>query len=234
MSASRPKPVSYLYLDGAGIEALLAQVVDRQELECGTTVERSGSGRVGVTGRLRNFILTAVGGPELDLSAEIGGSWKKTLSRREVQASEQKLAEIVATLEAIGKPTLFTDLGEATRTADLGKDSVFVKIRERFDAPQFQSGGDVSSVNSDGYLLLELGGGSYHHYGDDYFKRPTRVVTLSASLLKMPASTRGMGASGHDARFFRGFSGRGIPLGVFGVLTATPSYFQIKPYAIWR
>ncbi len=82
--------------------------------------------------------------------------------------------------------------------------------------------------------MLELSGSGRYCERVDYNRKPSRIVTLSASVLKMPASARGMAASGHDAIFLRGFDDRDIPIGVFGVLTATPNLYQIKPYAIWR
>ena len=69
---------------------------------------------------------------------------------------------------------------------------------------------------------------------DAYYKTPSLRVILSASVTKMRAYGGKMAVTGHDAIYFRGFGGRQIPLGVFGIMTATPRYFQIKPFAIWR
>ena len=227
------KQVNYIYLDAAGIESLLAQTTEWLETERSTAVESTGTGRVGVTGRLKSFILKAVGGPELEVDAEIGASQKNIQQGKQLQAPEQKLAIVISGLEKIGKPILFSDLVEASRAADGSGESVFVNVREQFNAPQFQPHRGIGAVNQDGYLLLELGTAGAYRYGDDYYKKPNRVVTLSANISKMPTSARGMSGTGHDAVFFRGFNGRDVPLGVFGILTATPNYYQIKPYAIW-
>jgi hypothetical protein len=134
----------------------------------------------------------------------------------------------------MGEPVYFSNLGMAARHADSNGSTVFVDIEDEFSAPQFQSPDGAGSVNRAGYLVLEKGGVSDYEYGDGYYKAPSRPVTLSASVLKMPTSAGGMANTGHDAGLFRGFAGLKIPLGVFGALSATPSYFQIKPYAIWR
>ena len=111
---------------------------------------------------------------------------------------------------------------------------VFIDIRDRFNAPQFYGGAQgAASVNADGYLLLEKGGAADYCDQDDYYKRSTAEVKLSASVNK----TRGgniMGATSHEAVYLRGFAGRQIPLNVFGSLSGTPDYLQIKPFAIWR
>jgi hypothetical protein len=38
----------------------------------------------------------------------------------------------------------------------------------------------------------------------------------------------------HEAVYIRGFAGRNVPLSVFGTLTGTSDYLQIKPFAIWK
>jgi hypothetical protein len=128
---------------------------------------------------------------------------------------------------------MFSDLGEASRHADAAHATVFVKIRDRFNAPQFLSGSGVTLVNSEGYLVLEKGDAGDYDYKDDYYRGPARMVTVSASLLKMPGSSKGMARTGHDAMYIRGFHGRDVLIEIFGILIPTPDYFQIKPYAIW-
>jgi hypothetical protein len=225
-------PVSYIYLDGPGIESLYAQTVERTETERSNSVERTVGGRGGAAIRLKSLLLKALGGPEVEVTGEVSGSRKRTEQFKHTYVVEQKLADLVTELRRIGVPALFTDLGEASRHADSAGKSVYVDVRERFNAPQFYVGDGVGTVNNDGYLILEKGDSVDYEYRDVYFKRPSRIVTVSASILKMPMSSRGMARAGHDSILFRG--GRDVPLGLFGAMTATPSCFQIKPYAIWR
>jgi hypothetical protein len=89
------------------------------------------------------------------------------------------------------------------------------------------------SVNAVGYLILEKGGADDYDYGDDYYKRSMVMVRLSANIKKMRTGGP-MAATSHDAIFIRGFGGHHVPLGVFGTLSGTPEYLQIKPFAIWR
>jgi hypothetical protein len=112
---------------------------------------------------------------------------------------------------------------------------VFLSAEDEFNAPQFYSSDGPNLVSTEGYLLLEKGGADDYEDRDDYYKKQLdRPVKISASVLKMPGSSGGMALTGHDAGLLRGFRGRRVPLGVFGSVTATPDYFQLKPYAIWR
>jgi hypothetical protein len=233
---SSAKPVSCIYFDEHGIETLHAQTVNRLEIERSTTLEKAVAGKAGATARLKNLLLKALGGPEFEITGEVSGSRKRTEQSKEAYAVEQKLADLMAALQRVGKPVWFSDLGEASRYVDSSQTSAFVRIDDTFNAPQFYSGNGSTSVNNEGYLILEKCRAGEYEYRDDYYKlkKPSRLVTISASILKMPTSSRGMAPSGHDAIFFRGFGGREIPLGLFGSMTATPKYFQIKPYAIWR
>ncbi len=130
MRSALARPLAYLYLDATGVEGLLAQTVDRLESESSTSVERAGTGKAGVTGKLKSFLLKALGGPELEVNAEVGVSQKNVQQQKHVQTVEQHLAVLLSTLNEVGKPILFTDLGEAARTADKSQTSVFVNIRE--------------------------------------------------------------------------------------------------------
>ncbi len=57
---------------------------------------------------------------------------------------------------------------------------------------------------------------------------------MTANLEKFPRLKGSMGATSHDAVFFRGFGGKDVPLGVFGYLIRlNVEACQIKLYAIW-
>jgi hypothetical protein len=230
------KPVAYLYLDAPGIEGLYAQTVDRIEVEHPTTVEKARSGRVGAAARLKSLFVTFLAGPEFEISGDVSGSRKTTEQSKQLQSTEQKLASLIATLKGMGEQTIFSELANAARHAGSTGTSVFINTEDEFDAPQFYSPGGASSVTRDGYLILEKDGAFDYEPGDHYYKkeRLSRPLTMSASILKMPFSSKGMASTGHDARFLQGFGGRGVRLGVFGQIAATPNYFQVKPYAIWR
>ncbi len=228
-------PRGYIYLDASGIEGLYAQTVERLEVEYSSSIEKALSGKVGAVARFKNLLIKALGGPEIEISGEISGSRKAIGQSKQKSTAEQTLQKLLATLTPLGEPAIFSELLKAAHFADTNQATVFLKIECEFNAPQFSFGGGVDAVNSEGYLILEKGGPGDHDYRDDYYRQLLdRPVTLSASILKMPNSSGGMSRAGHDAMLFRGFGGRNVPLGLFGSLTATPSYYQIKPYAIWR
>jgi glucose-6-phosphate dehydrogenase assembly protein OpcA len=107
-------PVAYIYLDGSGIETLLAQTVDRLEIHRSSSLEMVGSGKAGVTGRLKSVVLKALGGPEIDITAEVGASRRRVDELKQEQVTEQRLAALVSRLEGFGREALFSDLGEAS------------------------------------------------------------------------------------------------------------------------
>jgi hypothetical protein len=228
------EPLSYIYLDEQGVESLYAQTVDRFEVERSTTIEKAMVGRAGAAARLKNLLLKALGGPEVELSGEVSGSRRRTEQSRHAYTVEQKLADLTKALQRIGQAVLFLDLSEAARHIGRGGTRAYVRVEDQFNAPQFYFGDGTASVNESGYLILEKGGPDDYEYGDDYYKRSDLRVTLSASVSKMRMSAGRMAATGHMAVFLRGFKGRRIPMGIFGIMSATPDYFQIKPYAIWR
>jgi hypothetical protein len=233
---AQTKPVAYLYLDAPGIEGLYAQTVDRLEVEHSTAVEKARSGRLGAAARLKSLFAACLAGGEFEISGDVRGSRKTTEQSKQLQSTEQRLASLIATLKGLGEPTIFSELASAARHTESTGTSVFMNIEDEFDAPQFCSPAGASLVTNDGYLILEKGGALDYEPGDHYYKRErlSRPLTMSASILKMPFSSKGMPSTGHDARYLQGFSGRRVRLGVFGLISATPSYFQVKPYAIWR
>jgi len=227
-------PVEYIYLDGPGIESLYAQIVDDIETSRVKTTQKGVSAKVGAGLRLKNFLMSLVSGIEGEVTGEVSGSGSMTDQSTSMLAVEHKLARIRTFLSDKAKNMFFTGLGEASRHLQTVEGPVFVDIRDRFNAPQFYGGAQgVASVNADGYLLLEKGGAADYSHQDDYYKRTTEELRLSASLSKMRGGSI-MGASSHEAVYLRGFAGRQIPLSVFGSLSGTSDYLHIKPFAIWR
>jgi hypothetical protein len=227
-------PVEYIYLDGPGIESLYAQVVDAVETSRTTTIQKGTATKVGAGLRLKNFLVKVLSGLEGEVSAEVTGSRARVEQSTRVQTVEHRLEGVLDFLGKSGEGYFFTSLGEAGQHLQTADGPVFINIRDTFNAPQFYGGAlGADSVNADGYLLLEKGGAGDYCYGDDYYKQPTAVVKLSASLKKMRAGGS-MGVTSHEAVFIRGFAGRHVPLCVFGTLSGTSEYLQIKPFAIWK
>jgi hypothetical protein len=226
-------PVDYIYLDGPGIESLHAQLVDTVETSRTMTTQKGTTTKVGAGLRLKNFLLKLTG-LEGEVSAEMTGSRARTEQSTGVQTIEHRLQRVIDFLTTSGKGYFFTSLREAGQHLLNTDGSVFINVRDMFNAPQFYLDGvGTHSVNDDGYLLLEKGGDGDYCDRDDYYKQSTAVVKLSASIKKIRSGS-GMGLTSHEAIFFRGFQGRNIPLSVFGILSGTPDYLQIKPFAIWK
>jgi hypothetical protein len=227
-------PVEYIYLDVTGIESLYAQIVESVETSRTTTTQKGVATKVGAGLRLRNFLIKLLSGLEGEASAELARSVAQTEQSTRVQTTEHRLERILDFLSKSGDDHFFKSLSDAMRRLQAAKGPVFINIRDTFNAPQFYGHTlGVDSVNSHGYLMLEKGGTDDYTYRDDYYKQPTGTVKLSASIKKM--RTKGvMGATSHEAIYIRGFHGRQVPLCVFGTLSGTPDYSQIKPFAIWK
>ncbi|HLY59540.1 MAG TPA: hypothetical protein VKV95_02125 [Terriglobia bacterium] len=228
------EPLSYIYLDEQGIESLYAQTVEMVEIERSKTTEKTVEGKLSGTARLKNLVLKALGGPEVELTGEISGARSRTEHSKHEFTVENKLAALLEVFRQIGTPIFVQNLGEAARHVDRAKNRIYFRVEEKFDAPQFFAGEGAISVNKSGYLILEKACVGENNPRDDYFKDAPRPLVLSASVKKMRTFEGQMAITGHDAIYFRGYGGRRIPLGVFGIMTPTPSYFHIKPYAIWR
>jgi len=214
MLSARPeqRPVEYIYLDIPGIDSLYAQIVNDVETSRVKTTQKGVSAKVGGGLKLKNFLVRLLSGLEGELSGEVSGSGTITEQSTRVLGIEHKLDRVRAFLGDRTRAVFFTDLGEASRQLQRSDGPVFVDVRDKFNAPQFYGGAQGALlVNADGYLLLEKGGAADYCDQDDYYKRSTAEVV-----------------------FFRGFSGRQIPLNVFGSLSGTSDYMQIKPFAIWR
>jgi hypothetical protein len=228
------QPVEYIYLDTPGIESLYAQIADSVETAHTTTIQKGVAAKATGGLRLKHFLVKLLSGLEGEVSAEVARSGARTEQSTSVQAIERRLEQILTFLSGPGQSYYFTSLGEASRHLQAADGPVFINIRDKFNAPQFYGGSQgTDAVNVAGYLLLEKGGAADYHYADDYYKQPTAMVNLSASIGKMRTGGA-MGASSHEAVFFRGFAGRRVPLCVFGTLSGTSEYLQIKPFAIWK
>ncbi len=225
-------PVAYIYVDGAGIESLYAQIVDSVETSRTTTTQQGVTGKVGAGLRLKNFLVKLVSGLEGEVSTEVTGSHARTEQSIRVETVEQRLKAVVDFLSKSGDSYLFTSLSEASQRLKTAGNPIFIDIRDKFNAPQFYRGCGVDSVNAEGYLLLEKGGTADYSYDDDYYKQPTALVKLSVSVAKM-RNGGAMRLSSHEAVIFRGLAGRHVPLSVFGSLRGTSDFLQIKPFAIW-
>jgi hypothetical protein len=227
-------PVEYIYLDGPGIESLYAQIVDTVETSRTMTTQRGVAAKIGAGVRLKNFVVKLLSGLEGEISAEVTGSRARTEQSTTVQTIEHRLESVIGFLSESGDDYFFTKLADASRRLQTADGPIFINIRDNFNAPQFYGRAlGADSVNATGYLLLEKGGTGDYNYGDDYYRQSTAVVKLSASIEKM--RTKGaMGATSHEAVFIRGFGGRHVPLCVFGTLSGTSDYMQIKPFAIWK
>jgi hypothetical protein len=228
------QPLEYIYLDHQGIESLYAQIVDSIETSrVKTTQKRVGTkGRVG--GRLKNVLVKMLSGLEGELSAEVEGSQTHIEQSTSMHAVEQKLNRVLISLRDSGRGYFFANLSDAALRVQDSDESVFISIRDKFNAPQFYGNCvGVDGVNTDGHLLLEKGGVLDYTDNDNYYRQPAKLVKLSASITKMRGGGM-MGATSHEAIFLRGFGGRGVPLGIFGKLSDSSDYLQIKPFAIWK
>jgi hypothetical protein len=223
-------PVEYIYLDRPGIDSIYAQIVESTETGRVTSVQRGTDVKARAGVRLKNLLLKMVGGLEGDVSAEVSGSKMRTEQSTTVQATEQRLRQI---LTFLGKERyLFTNLPDATRHVQETNEPTFISFQDKFNAPQFYGNGvGVDTVNAEGYLRLERG--MDYNDRDDYYKQSTALLKVSASIKKM-AEGPVMAVTSHAAIFLRGFRGRGVPLWIFGNLSHTSDYYQIKPFAIWK
>lgn len=227
-------PVEYIYLDRDGIESLYAQIVDAVETSRTTTIQNGAGAKVGAVLRMKNSLVKLLSGLEGEASAEVTGSRSRTEQTTKVETIEQRLQSVLEFLTKSGEDHFFTGLAEASRRLQTTDGTVFISIRDHFNAPQFYGGSlGADSVNATGYLLLEKGGAADYCDGDDYYKQATTEVKLAAGIRNMRFGGS-IGSTSHEAVFFLGFAGRRVPLGVFGTLSGTSDYLQIKPFAIWK
>lgn len=173
--------------------------------------------------------------PEYERTQDFETTTKSTLN------PEHKLRDLLNHLKQLGEPSLFNDINKAAIYCRENHDAVFVEIADTFDAPQFYNGQGHIDVNESKAILFEKNicknKDTYSH-NDNYYKRTFNSelrIAMATSLTKYPSYKKGaMGATSHEAMMLRGYRGFDIPLNVFGSFFNTHSFFQIKPYAIWR
>jgi hypothetical protein len=224
-------PANYYYLDQDGIHSLYAQTVANVEVERSVSVEKSVAGKAGVGAKLKNLLLKAIIGTDFEVNAEVSGSRKSMEHSKRVVRVENELAALLKALQDSGDPVFFSRLSDAARKIGNSSAKAFISVEDRFNAPQFQGGAGGRSVIEDGYLVLTKGMGGDYDHRDGYYKNPQIPVLLHAGVDKMRSGCfRG---SAHLALHLRGNSGQEVPFRVFGAMTYTSAYFQIKPFAIW-
>jgi hypothetical protein len=148
---------------------------------------------------LKNLLLK-LSGVEGEASAEASASRTQTEQSTRVQTTEQTLLKLRTFLTESGEGSFFTDLAAAMRRVAASGEPAFIGIRDKFNAPQFYGGAIGSdSVNAAGYLAPQKGGPSDYSDADDYHKKSTASVTLSASTAKMRSA--GMMAATSKRRY---------------------------------
>ncbi len=234
-------PHRYVYLDVEGIESLYVQIV---ELNICETILKQGTANKGkISGKLGlgKFLSTFLNFADIDVSPELERSSNAETSTKSTLPPEHKLRDLLHHLSQVGEPSVFTDLDRAANYCRDSNEMVFLRISETFDAPQFYGGQGHVDVNESKTVMFEKNicknKDTYVH-NDNYYKRTkcTEIpIFMSSSLLKYPSYKNGtMGATSHEAVMFRAFDGFDIPLSLFGAFFYLQSFFQIKPYAIWR
>ena len=226
--------LEYIYLDGPGIDSLYAQTVKAVETSRTLTTQKARDTKISAGVKLKNLLVRLIAGVEAEAAGEYGRSKTHARASTRVRTIEHRLQAVISFLKQSTEFRVYEDLHDACRYAKAADLPVFVNVRETFNAPQFRAGAaGAIAVNATGYLLLEKYAATDYRYNDDYFKAPSAPVKMSANVAKMRGGGP-IGASSHEARYFAGYAGRDVPLSVFGTLAATPQYFQIKPFAIWR
>jgi len=226
-------PVVYVYLDPVGIDSLFAQTVDEIVDEFRRVGERTTK-----LGTKLKAALAILFGIDLSSEAEFSHINKKAEETKSHLATEQKLDRVFDYLRQSEGSEYFTDLKTATEYCKdhfFDVNSVFVKINENFDAPQFYIENlvnrGVREVNMSGTVEFEKGP-SLHEYSDDHFRKGDFRLVMLAGIDKFTRTRDGkMEAADHDAYMMR--AGVDIRLNVFGYLRLRRIEYQIKPYAIW-
>lgn len=224
-------PVVYLYMDDEGIESLYAQTTDRLETELTESRSKEGRGDVELKVGFGNLLATLLGLKEAAAATKletVHGHIEAAKSRLSVEHKLERLSEYL-----VKSRKCLQDIYEAAESATEPGRPVFIRVEEKFDAPDFfAGGGGVDAINSSKAIVFTLGG--RYDDSDRYFKRQFFSFTMPASLEKFRRSKGFMAETSHEAIAFRGLEGKEIPLGVFGYLIRyRGSVCQIKAYAIW-
>ncbi|HTY11509.1 MAG TPA: hypothetical protein VMF88_10595 [Bacteroidota bacterium] len=232
-------PRRFIYLDEEGIRSLYAQIEQGVPVEITKGEGKQSAGKLGAKIGLAKALGTLFRLLELDGTGEFTKSKSINESVRIEIKAENLLGGLVNKLSSISPPSLFDNLGEASKATKLSDGPVYILVKSTFDAPQFY--GDrrraIENINSVGYVYFEKDKKlDNYKYSDNYFKEIKVPLAMAASISKFPSSEGSLHSfSRHEAFFFSGYSGENIPLNVFGILFPIPKIesFQIKPYAIW-
>lgn len=195
----------YIYFNRSEINRLYAQIMGWVPKE-----------------RVKNNSHTFEGGLSAGIpgiGAKAGGA-KESGTREQYEISEEhKLFEILSHLRKNNQ--LLDDIVEAVAHVLKNNVGIFVRSRNRFDAPQFRDSNDpVNGVNEAGCVLLECDIGSAR-------------ILVSLGLEHMPRARGGtMSKLGHDAIVFRELHGKEMPLEIFGFLHPIGSKIQIRPITV--
>ena len=232
MSESKTSPLLvYIYLDAQGIASLYAQTTDRVEIEFTEGHSRQGRGEVGLKLGFGNLLSSLLGlreaGAETRLE-ELHGHIDKAKTTLTVELKLQQQSDYLTKTRKC-----FGSLEDAANSISERGGGAYVRAIEKFDAPDFQRGvGGITAINSSGAVVFTLD--PKYDPSERYFKQGRFHFVMPASLKKFSRCDGYMGATSHDAIMFRGFSGRDIPLGLFGYVTRHSEIAcQVKPYAIW-
>jgi hypothetical protein len=224
-------PFVYLYADDEGIESLYAQTTDRVETELTESRSKMGRGEVRLKVGFGNFLTTLLGLKEAAGSTKletVRGQIEEAKSRLSVEHKLERLSQYL-----VESRQCYQDLYEAAHNASEPGRPVFIRIEEKFDAPDFYiGGGGTEAINSSKSIIFTIE--NRYEDSDRYFKRQHFRFIMPASLENFRRGKGFMRATSHEAIAFRGLKGEQIPLGVFGYLIRHNSTVcQIKSYAIW-
>jgi hypothetical protein len=222
---------AYFYLDVRGIESLYAQTTERVETELVETHKKTKQEKIDMKLGLGRLIGALFG---LDVGVTTGfealqGRIEESKSQLTV---ENKLSRLIAYLGERGDE-YFEELPNAAAKVSQTQQKAYIRVADLFDAPQFYSHGPgAADVNGSRAVLFVKKPPEYDP-SDSYFKNDPNSFVMSAGIDNLTRLRGGMGATSHEALFFRGLLGRRIPLYLFGVLMHLDNLnFQIKPFAI--
>jgi len=230
VTSQRPTTLKdFIYIDEQGIQALVAQVDGGVARDTTTSSKKGRTSSTSFSTKLK-LLLAVVIKPEVSINHTCNRMKEDELEQTLDIHVANHLSKITDHLSETSE--LCTTIDDACRMAVNNDRSVYVACDTQFDAPQFFTGQGTEKVNDSGYLVFQ----SPNHYNsnDNYYKTNQWAIDMVCSIQKMPRSQHGMGATSHDALYFCGYSGRNIPLSIFGRVTAlVEGVIQIKPFAVW-
>jgi hypothetical protein len=206
-------PAVFIYLDEGGIQSLLAQTVERLEVESTKSSERSRENKAAARGSLGN--IAALFG--LNLGVDVG----RAISRKDLDdakfivTTEQRLAKLITFLSKEGE--LYEKLEDAIERASALSSTTFFIARITVDAPQFYSDDGAEIATKKGRI--------------EFVAMPSSArIVMIASLSKFPIVPAGRLENSQLGFTLAG--GKDKLFTVFGALWPISGGFQIKPYAI--